>query len=219
MILRGVLRPGERLVETDLAERLAQSRTPIRQALPALAQEGLLIPAGARGYRVREFTRQESLQALHLRALLEGFAARSLAMAGKGRDVAALLRPLLDEGDRILSGVELDDRLEEDFGRMNSQFHETVVRSTGDALLCDLVARCNVVPFTSPGSIAFENYGDAEILDMLRYAHRQHHAIVEALNDGDALRVEMLFREHATTQEHSMAMRSDASDRSTSSAR
>jgi GntR family transcriptional regulator of vanillate catabolism len=207
MILRGSLRPGERVLEVDLAARLNLSRTPIRQALPALAQEGLLMPAGGRGYRVRLFTRDESLRALHLRALLEGFAARSIIMAGKGQQTAEALAPVLAQGDQLLAGKVLTDRLEEDYGALNAVFHSTLDEMAADTLLSELVARCNVVPFAAPAAVAFEEHSDAEIMDFLRYAHRQHHAIVDAFREGDAMRVEMLFREHAMTQESSMAAR------------
>jgi GntR family transcriptional regulator of vanillate catabolism len=204
MILRGSLKPGERLREVELASLLAMSRTPIRQALPALALEGLLVPAGGRGYAVRAITRTESLQALHLRALLEGNAAQRIVLAGRGAVVAEALMPTLTEIDTLLTQATLSDVLEERYGELNEQFHSIVVQSANDTLLRDLIARCNVVPFTSPRAIAFEKNQEPEIMGRLRYAQRQHHAIVDALRSGDALRVEMLFREHATTQESSI---------------
>src|SRR5262249_53278733 len=57
MILRGRLRPGQRVAEAMLADMLQMSRTPVRQALPVLAKEGLLVESGTRGYVVRTFTR------------------------------------------------------------------------------------------------------------------------------------------------------------------
>lgn len=207
MILRGELLPGERLLEVELATRLNLSRTPVRQALLVLGQEGLVVPAGGRGFRVREFTRDESLQALRLRATLEGHAARLIVLAGRGPQVALALKPVLDEGDRLLGPGMTTDAVEESYGEMNANFHAIVVKAAGDPLLSDLIARCNIVPFTGPSVIAFEGHEDAAILSSLRYAHCQHHAIVDALAQGDATRVEMLFREHATTQESSMAMR------------
>jgi GntR family transcriptional regulator of vanillate catabolism len=206
MILRGILKPGERLLEVELAERLHMSRTPIRQALPALALEGLLVPAGGRGYAVRAFTRSESVEALHLRAALEGFAARTVILNGAGPALADLLDPLVAEGDALLAEGTLSDSLEERYGLMNDRFHSTVLDGARNSLLVDLIARCNVVPFTAPNVIAFEDHDDAEIVDLLRYAHRQHHAIVNALRSADTMRAEMLFREHAMTQESSMAI-------------
>ena len=60
MILRGELAPGQRVAEAPLAELLGMSRTPVRQALPLLAQEGLLAEHETRGYVVRGFTPRTS---------------------------------------------------------------------------------------------------------------------------------------------------------------
>ncbi len=67
MILRGRLKPGQRVTEVMLAELLGMSRTPVRQALPVLAREGLLVESGTRGYLVRTFTRNDILDAIDLR--------------------------------------------------------------------------------------------------------------------------------------------------------
>src|SRR5690606_29347147 len=101
MILRGELSPGERVAEAELGQRLGVSRTPIRQALPLLAEEGLLVRAGAKGYAVHAFSAEECVEALHLRAALEGIAARHLAQQTLSKDVASALRDCLQQGDRI----------------------------------------------------------------------------------------------------------------------
>jgi GntR family transcriptional regulator of vanillate catabolism len=67
-----------------------------------------------------------------------------------------------------------------------------------------MVGRCNVIPFVSPATIAFDRDDLAAVYDFLSYAHRQHHAIVEAIRTRNASRAEFLLREHATTQEASM---------------
>ena len=63
LIVEGTLTPGTRVAEAAIAERLGVSRTPVRNALPALASEGLLQPAGKRGYAVRNFTTEDSYRA------------------------------------------------------------------------------------------------------------------------------------------------------------
>jgi DNA-binding GntR family transcriptional regulator len=77
-IIQGKLRPNERLIAADLAERLKTSRTPIREALQLLEAEGLVSPA-RRGYIVREHTRDEIVEIYQVRAALEGMAARLAA--------------------------------------------------------------------------------------------------------------------------------------------
>src|SRR5205814_4834499 len=95
MILRGELAPGQRLAELTLAERLGVSRTPIRQALPALAREGLLASAGRRGYVVRSFSPEDVLDAIETRGLLEGMVARRVAERGPSSAILGKLRECL----------------------------------------------------------------------------------------------------------------------------
>src|SRR5689334_13009586 len=91
MILSGQLAPGERVTEQALAERLGVSRTPIRHILPSLASQGFLKPVGRRGFAVSSFSDQESWEALELRAMLEGQAARLLAQRGAAPEMLARL--------------------------------------------------------------------------------------------------------------------------------
>jgi GntR family transcriptional regulator, vanillate catabolism transcriptional regulator len=206
MILKGELAPGERVTEADLATRLGMSRTPIRQALPALAQEGLLIRSGQRGYAVRQFHPDESLDAIRLRALMEGFAARQVAERGASPELLASLRECLDEGDRLFERRTLDEADEVRYGEMNAKFHALVLEGAKSAMLVHFAERCNVVPFAGPDRIAFSAVGRKGMFDLLFYAHRQHHSIVEAIAAGDGSRAEFLFREHAVGQEHSMSL-------------
>ena len=222
MILAGGLAPGERVTEAELATLLGVSRTPVRQALPALAQEGLLVPAGKRGYSVRAFTAQHSIEALRLRAVLEGFAARQVAERRPSATVLSALKACLAEGDALFAHRQLQDDDELRYAEMNARFHALILQAAQMPLLENLTERCNLVPFTAPHSIAFSNANKERMFDFLFYAHRQHHAIVQAIESGQADRAEFLFREHAYTQEQSqtldpalgvvMAMRADKAD-------
>src|SRR5579862_90624 len=79
MLLRGDFQPGERISELPMVARLGVSRTPIRLALDRLAHEGLLEVAPAGGFVVREFTLSDIWDAMELRGVLEGTAARFAA--------------------------------------------------------------------------------------------------------------------------------------------
>ena len=206
MILNGELAPDERLREAELALRLGTSRMPIRQALPVLAQEGLLVRSGQRGYAVRAFTPDESLDALRLRASLEGMAARTLAERGASPDILDGLRACLAEGDALFTErvITVDEELR--YGEMNARFHALVLAGARIPLLEELAARCNLVPFAAPRAIAFAHLDKRTVFDLLFYAHRQHHSIVEAIAAGKGDRAEFLFRDHAVTQENSMHM-------------
>jgi len=210
MILRGDLRPGERMKEAELATRLGVSRTPVRQALPALAQEGLLVPAGKRGYSVRAFTMEHSLDALKLRSVLEGVAARTVAERGVSSGTLAALKACLAEGDSLFAERRLQDDDELRYAQMNDRFHQLIIEEAGISLLDTLIERCNVVPFTAPLSVAFSSTSKQKMFDLLFYAHRQHHAIVGAIEAGHGDRAEFLFREHAHTQVESQTLNLNA---------
>src|SRR5438128_11844505 len=76
MLLRGEVARGERISELPLVARLGMSRTPIRLALERLAHIGLLEATASGGFSVREFTLDEVRDAIEVRGVLEGTAAR-----------------------------------------------------------------------------------------------------------------------------------------------
>lgn len=200
MILTGELQAGERVTETGLAERLNISRTPIRNALPALAAEGFLEPLSKRGYSVKIFSQAECRAALELRATLEGHAARILAEKTHKSEVILKLKACLEEGDRLFEKRHLNPEDEELYGQMNARFHQMIIECAGSELTSIFIKRLNAVPFVAPSAIAFENLGLDKAYEHLFRAHGQHHAIVSAIQNGEAQRAEFLFREHGQAQ-------------------
>src|SRR3954462_1859927 len=79
LILDGELPPGVRVAEIPLSERIGVSRTPLRLALARLEHEGLRTPLSGGGFIVRPSTREETPDAIELRGVLEGRAARLAA--------------------------------------------------------------------------------------------------------------------------------------------
>lgn len=206
MILRGRLQGGQRVAEAMLAEVLGMSRTPIRQALPLLAREGLLVESGTRGYVVRTFTRADILDAIDVRGLLEGFAARRIAERGATPALLAQLRECLEEGDRIFAKAHLVESDEAAYGAMNARFHALIIRSAASAVTVDAIERIASIPFAAAAAIAFDASDLKWMFDALWIAHQQHYAIVDALEAGQATRVEFLMREHVNTVKKSINM-------------
>lgn len=197
MILDGTFSPGARLAEAALAERLGVSRTPVRNALPALATEGLLEPAGKRGFAVRGFTVEDSFRATEIRCLLEGHAARQIAARGAEPELIAALRDCLAEGDAIFGKGHFVREDEGAYARMNRRFHDLIVAGARNALLVDLLQRIYSIPFVAPGVVAFNRVPMEEVFPILASGHRQHHAIVDAIETGQADVAEMLMRGHS----------------------
>jgi GntR family transcriptional regulator, vanillate catabolism transcriptional regulator len=210
MILREELAPGERVTEAGLAERLGISRTPVRNLLPRLAAEGFLQPVGKRGFVVANFSEQEMFDALNLRALLEGWAARALAERGASPQILAELDACLAQGDALFEKHHLDQDDESEYGLMNARFHQLIIDACDSSLVNAFIDRLNNVPFVAPSVIVFDQVGLRFAFDMLHRAHGFHHAIVDAVRAGDGARAEFLFREHANHQRVSMFERRKA---------
>jgi GntR family transcriptional regulator of vanillate catabolism len=197
LIISGELPGGARVAEATIAERLGVSRTPVRNVIPALAAEGLLEPVGRRGYAVRRFSIEDSFRATELRCLLEGQAARAIAVKGAGPELIAALRDVLDEGDRVVAQERIVRDEQEAYAAMNLRFHTLIVDAAEDALLADLIHRVYAVPFVSPGVVASTGIPAEDIPGILQTGQRQHHAIVDAIEAGQADLAEMLMRGHS----------------------
>lgn len=208
LILQGGIAPGQRLAEIPLAERLGVSRTPVRHALAVLAQEGLLTLSESRGYVVREFSVQEVLDAIDLRGVLEGHAARLVAERGASRGLIRQLHACLEEGDGIFEKGHLVEADESRYADMNERFHDLIVAAAGNKAISSALALNSRVPFAAPNALAFWNSkaGIETGYTVLQYAHRQHHAIVRALERGEGSRVEALMREHANPVKENLDM-------------
>jgi GntR family transcriptional regulator of vanillate catabolism len=197
MILHGEMAPGERVREIDLAAKLGVSRTPVRESLPILAQEGLLAQLDTRGFVVRAFTAQEIMDAIDVRGVLEGLAARILAELGPSRRIIQSLHECLREGDEIFAKAHLVESDEARYADMNKQFHSVIVQGAGSKVIGEAIERNGHVPFASAHAIAFDKIDLARMYSHLLYSHRQHHAIVQALEHGQGARVAALMVEHA----------------------
>jgi GntR family transcriptional regulator, vanillate catabolism transcriptional regulator len=206
MILHGELAPSERVGEVALASSLGVSRTPIREALPILAQEGLLTQLDTRGFVVREFTPQEIMDAIDVRGVLEGLAARMLAEQGPSRKLIQSLHECLREGDDIFAKRHLVESDEARYGEMNKQFHAVIIEGAGSKVIADAIERNSRIPFAAAHAIAFDRVDLQGMYDSLSRAHGQHHAIVQALENGEGWRLAALMFEHAYATKASINM-------------
>jgi GntR family transcriptional regulator of vanillate catabolism len=183
-ILAGELSPGQRLVEAQLAQWLGVSRTPLRYALSVLSSEGLLDRSGGRGYVVRRFSVRDVLNAIDVRGVLEGLAARSVAEHGVGAALAASLDDCLREGDDIFNQRQLQPGDDVRYAQMNGRFHALIVDAAQNVAVTAALSLNDKIPFVSAFTIAFDEAARERQFMMLMYAHRQHHAIADALKKG-----------------------------------
>jgi DNA-binding GntR family transcriptional regulator len=182
-IVSGRLHPNERLIETDLARELGVGRSAVRTALVRLEQEGLVEHERNRGARVRLIDKDEAVEILEARAVLEGLAARQAAGKARPEDIhdlraiLAQMRTLLDTGDLLGASDQnavLHGKLLEIAG------HDTAVRLIS-ALKSQLVRfqyRTILLPGRSDRSFA------------------EHRAVVDAIAAGDGAAAEQAMRTH-----------------------
>jgi len=133
-IVRGELRPNERLVEADLADWLEVSRTPVRECLQRLAAERL-VANRRRGWIVQEHSIDDIREIYGVRAALEGYAAQ-LAARQASRD----------QVERIMALARVDPAIYADpprhgFVEYNQQFHDSVVEACGNSRLAEAIRR------------------------------------------------------------------------------
>jgi GntR family transcriptional regulator of vanillate catabolism len=195
-IVGGNLSAGERVYEASLAKTLGLSRTPIREALLRLSQEGLLEPTGTTGYRVRAFSIEDVLDAIELRGVLEGTAARFAAERGANPDTLELMRSMLCEIDSAVSGGAADMDFDI-YIQCNAAFHESLASLAGSTTIQRELERVTQQPFASPSAFLRAQEGFAEFGETLIDGQKQHHAIFEAIAASEGSRAEALAREHA----------------------
>ena len=135
MVLAGELVAGEKLNEPVLAERLGVSRGPVREALRALAETGLVRLEKNRGVFVREISVAEADEIYELRATLDQMAGRKLAQAITPEQLAELRAVV----KRMQDAAIRDDR--EGYHLANLRFHDALVEFAGNAKLLQMYRR------------------------------------------------------------------------------
>ncbi|MTH35944.1 FCD domain-containing protein [Paracoccus limosus] len=196
MIIDGRLRPGERYTETQLAEMLEMSRTPIRAALQRMTDEGLLTAQTGGGYFIRQLSRDEIAETIELRGMIEGMCARLLAERGIAAVALAELVDLLGEFDLLLGDDDFGCAHLPAYERLNARFHDALVAATGSALLAQEVARANARPFASASALVGMYESDRAARRHLLIGQDHHRAVVDAIRDRQGARAEAIMREH-----------------------
>jgi DNA-binding GntR family transcriptional regulator len=182
-IVTGDLKPGEPLVETVLAEWCEVSRTPIREALTRLEQDGIVVRSD-RGLIVREDSPEDVLDLYETRIALEATAAR---MAAERRT----FHDLLQMNQLAHHMVEHKPEDPHEMAAANERFHRSLWRATHNRSLVDLLDRLSLHLGRYPSTtLAYPGRWER--------ANAQHIAIVEAVEARDGELASRLATEHFT---------------------
>jgi GntR family transcriptional regulator, vanillate catabolism transcriptional regulator len=194
-----VYAPGERLVELNVSADLGVSRTPIRLAFEELTKEGLLERLPTRGFRVKAFSANELADAIDVRGVLEGMAARLVSERKLSDSDREVLQACVQEGQDLLRQAAghpfvLDAPR---WVAMNARFHATLITASGNTALGSAVTVITKMPLV--GAQALSLHGIAPQLEhaFIQRAQQDHEDILGAILAGEGARAESLMREHA----------------------
>ena len=174
------IRPGQRLFEPELSERLKMSRTPLRNALSRLVAEGVLLKeAGKKGYLLPSLSAKDMQQVFSVRASLEGSAAELAALRWNEEELQSLRQ--LNWQERELYRSRQDKR---EYSQINEELHHRIVALSDNRYLTLLYAA-----FYTDGTEAGTDHPDLP-------SWQEHAMLLDALEARDGSRARRLMEEH-----------------------
>lgn len=184
-ILKGTLKPGERVSEPDLADRFGISRTPIREAFRQLESEGYLQVIPRKGAVVASLSERDVEEFYAIKIILEGFAARMAAEKLTDKDIERLevinekLEQIAEEGDV------------KTFFRVHNEFHEVFIKAAGNERLYEMINQL-VMKFKRLRLASLSQPGRMEI------SVEEHRNMIKAFKNHDGDRADQLVKHAAT---------------------
>lgn len=185
-IYEGSYGPGSVIHQENISAELGISRTPLREAIRMLEQEGLLIAEPGRGARVISADRKTLLAAYELRSVVDGLAARLSTVEMDEAGIAEL------EAIVVAQEKSLDPWIPVDYTKLNIEFHEAILRATENEFLI-----AQIVLLRMTAQIFSPSLGVPQSVAI--NAVQQHRAILAAIRDRDAVSAEKFARHHIET--------------------
>lgn len=190
-IINATLKPGERLMEIQLAEEMGVSRTPVREAIRKLELEGFVVMVPRKGAYVAGISMKDIADVFEIRAAMEGLAAGLAAERITEEELEQLERILVKVGECV-NNSDLEKLIEVD-----TEFHDTLFKASRNERLVQIVSnlreqiqRFRTASLATPGRMQF--------------ALQEHKNIVEAVSDRNVELAQSLAREHIENAENSM---------------
>ena len=182
-IVNGYLKPGERLIEQRLSEKLKTSRIPVREAMRKLEQRGFVERLPSRGFRVSRTSREEVKETFGIRAALESYAA-SMATEYATLEFIVDLEKNVEASYQALAERDLEKLTE-----LNEEFHEMVYKAARSPRLYKMINafRDYMARYRRP-LFHTKSGGLASLHD--------HRKMLEAIKKGDKDKAEKLARKH-----------------------
>ncbi|HHY19102.1 MAG TPA: GntR family transcriptional regulator [Firmicutes bacterium] len=190
-IINGTLKPGERLMEVQLAEEMGVSRTPVREAIRKLELEKLVVMVPRKGAYVADISKTEIAEVFEIRRALEGLAAQLAADRATDDQLETLERYLF----RISEAIDKGD-LEATI-MLDTEFHNELYQAANNERLGEMInnLREHIQRYRST-SLAHPG--------RMKQALSEHRRIVESIGKRDATLAKKLAEEHIINAENSL---------------
>ncbi|MEL7566040.1 MAG: GntR family transcriptional regulator [Dehalobacterium sp.] len=182
-ILNGNFKPGERLAERELAEQLGISRTPVREAIRKLEQEGLVVHIPRKGVVVKSISNDEVVEIFTIRAALEGVAVR-LATKNISKEDILYLRTLQDKMENAFNNGKYNE-----IKGLHIKFNQIIYTAANSPRLYQMIQ--NFAEYIGNYTQIGYNFPGR-----LEQAIREHSAILNAITDKNDVLAEKLAIEH-----------------------
>lgn len=184
LILTNELPAGASYLETELAERLGMSRTPVREALLVLETQGLVEMRPRKGARIKALSAEDMREIYDILTELESLAAERAAEAGLSEEALAPLSGAIREMEAAL---ERGDR--EAWARGDEAFHDALVRLGGNRRVEGVVSMFN-------DQVRRARALTLHMRPLPTKSNEDHRALLEAIRRGDAAQARALHRRH-----------------------
>lgn len=193
-IVSGDLKPGERLMEVSLAEKMGVSRTPVREAVRRLEMEGLVTMTPRKGTHVAELSVKDIMDVLEVRAALDRLATELAASRTRPENIRQL-ESIHRQYIAYLQKENLQGAIKKDV-----EFHDAIYHASGNNKLISVAAnlREQIYRFRV---LYMKDFSNAE--DVLT----EHEQILQALTDKDPGRAGQLAQEHIEHQQQTIIQR------------
>jgi DNA-binding GntR family transcriptional regulator len=193
-ILAGEIAPGQRLSDVDWARRLDVSRTPAREAMRKLEQEGMLLPLPRGGYELRAVDPRDLKGLYRCRAALEGLAAREAAGKLSAADCLGFER-VIAATERHVAKLAFDNAL-----KGNTEFHARIVDAAQNPHLSRLLRSLRRLILFNRISLInaarLDPHADRSYRGHIERTQHDHRRILEALRCGDGDAASALMQSH-----------------------
>lgn len=186
-ILKGELKPGERLMEIQLAQRLGVSRTPVREAIRKLELEGLVLMIPRKGAEVAQITRQDLEDVLEVRAALEELAVKDACLHITDEEIKKL-RKASEEFQKTLKTNDLVASAQADM-----EFHEVIYNAADNRRLVQILNNLREQMYR----YRLEYLKDTGSHERL---NSEHYEIYEGIRNGDKETVKAAIGRHIDNQ-------------------